>query len=1495
MKEQKLAPQTVISKSRSINKSPEIASKTKRDNSRNMSTAFARIFDKDTVDLYSKKLDEELKKISEVKNELVENGRELLQIFDALNTKAEHLGLRAELSGILKELHERAMKGSRLQAGMLMSSNNLVKTVTERETILKKKVVMVVMTLDDKIDKLKKDLERATAENKSPRKIVKEKKEQSSRQMNLQQAVSAFRQIIDHKEAEIKKLKSTIWTKQNFFKINYLSLLAQRQNLIKSIEFLSENANTTYRPLECHQSDKHRLDLNSDAPSSKLEAMTIFTKGNDQNLRVPKSPFPNTSLKSVSVYGSYEKDSVSLRTDRTSARTPKDLKVIIDRKYNEIYEKLENARQNSVKISQAETAIAELTSELSVYLNNHPDKNHKTWKSMISLKEGQIQLKRNAIEDLQKQNSLLRKDIEILKKEMLKVLSINKQKLKALAFNTGRAIDALREQYRGNRKMVFELQGKAQVNKSRRTIGLSSQFKELCAVNSTITSKHLENLSVDKLKGNVSGFVQESGFGSKLMLKAIEPTIKSFVKKIDINESPDYSKRSLSSVKKKEFENMTLQKSKMDQNEQRFELFKTKISNLIERDTSDYKLEAELVSSLFSIKQKLNDFAENAQHIKTNIESLKEGIENLNAKFSNEVQMRIRPYLLNSSLEDLDSTDTVLNIGQKLVDLVREMTSQEIQVCEKISHMEIEIAKFGDFKGIKGRLDVISKERREGLKSLLEVCNFTVPSLDNFHQKGRISHQMNVYLSEKLELKEKKISQLLKRVAELERASEQGHRATSRSTNSVIPRSKDERNKSKNPLSAKSKTESKVFEDKLKRSNNFGGQVGNPMTESTTNDPLAKTDQNNKQINTKYEEQIEYLLAVIASYEKAFDAFKKEQDLEAEQRRIRYRLKSEELEMALSKMDVAPDANFLHQYAANSFENLNSFKEISENLQANISSLKIISLKATKDVDTGDRSSHPNGLYTGSDKFIFKNNRAKRSSEDFSHNKHLYHSLDFNSIKMKDAEDSGHPISLKEFYNSLASRREHINQLDPKTRQMVLGYLSFIGMACRSRMKTVLINVEGKMNSMSSAILKLKNSLSKIKAKVCSLSEEKDSYKRTADSFKSHTLAMRLKEQSQKNTELSDFLFKVAQTLTKQIPQVKIDDLTPDVLLTKLEDGLNGYRQANSKLNELQMRSDDLHKKNQQLTTDLEEKVQENTELSIALESEILRADSVIKHHEQDRQTLRKQLLQLTQEKVELEEKNDYYSKKIEILQNDLRDQKKSISNLYETLYQYQSAGHRDFSFAESLKRKEENVMSTSKFSPSEADDMSFEDIASRFMKKEINSDFLNEGSSEKFIKQYDEAKIDKIDGNNNRFAFKKTDSVLEELYEEDKRTQEKDKLKEMPTQDTSRKNSDPIRVPEENIFQQKVQSDNSNPFDRLIERKVIDFDLNSEQSIRHIQKTESEHFVNIKEEAEEFNALFQPKYLKESELDSYREVETEMPEPTPYEGTQLISFKQLK
>lgn len=1490
-----MALRSAISRSRPINKSPETSSKLKRDNSRNLSTVFARIFDKDTVDLYSKKLDDEVKRMSEIKNELAENGKGILNTVDAFNNKSEQLGIRAEFSVILKELQELAVKDNRLQAGLRVSASNLVKAVTERESTLKKKVVMVVMSLDDKIDKLKKELELATAENRSPTKLTSEQRKQPSGQINEQQTVKTLQKIIDHKEAEIKKLKSAIWVKKNFFKIDCLNLLTQRQNLAKAVELMVENASKIQRSLQQNQSDKLQLDLVKEISQPKFENAYSLIKDNDQGSRMLKSPFLYPSIKSLSIYGSLDKETISLRTERTSARAPKDLRVIVDRKFSEMSEKLELSKQNEAKISHAQSVIAELDSELSVYLNNHPDKNHKTWKSMISLKEGQIQLKRNSIEDLQKQNRLLRKDVEILKKEMQRMLTINQQKLKALAFNIRRNIDLLREQYRGTRKVIQDLQRKYQSNHSRRTIGLRCQFKELCAVNSTIVKKRMENFAVDNPQTNASNRFNVPAVDNRSLTKIISQNIKPISAKTEVYESPDYSKRSFGSVKRKELESLTLHKGKIDKNEQQFELFRTKVSNLIERDISESKLEAELVSSLFIIKQKWRGFAESIELIKTNVDSLRQGIENVNIQFSNEIQMRIKPYLLNSSLEDLESAESVLDLGQKLVEMIRQMATKEIEICEKISRMEMEIACLGDFKGIKERLEAVSKERKEGLKSLFEACKFTIPSLDNFNQKNRISNQMNGFLSEKLELKDKKISELLKRIADLEKASGTGHRTASRSANSVISKTTAERNKSKNPPFTKPKVDSKTTETKPKRSLVSGSQIVVPREQFISDNFQPKVDKPEKKVDVNYEEQIEYLLSVIGSYEKAFDAFKKEQDLEAEHRRARYRLKSEELEMAFSKMELIPDANFLQQYAANSSDNLNSFKEISINLQANISSLKIIGLKVSRETETVETSPQPNFMNVTSDKLIIHHQRFKRASEDFSIKKPLFQSLDLHSSGLTRPASSERPASLKELYSWLVGKQNGLSQFSPDTLRAIISYLSFMGSACENRTKTALVSIDCKISGMKSSISKVKNSLSKIRERMRILIGEKESYKKIGDSFKSHTLAVRLKEQSQKNTELSDFIFKVAQALTQLIPQVNIDDLTPEVILARLEDGLSGFRQANSKLIDLQMRTEELQKKNAQLITELEDKAQENSEMCSALESEILRTDRFVKHHEQDRQTLRKQLLQLTHEKVELEEKNDYFSRKVEALQTDLSDYKKNLSSLYETLYQYQSAGHRDFSFAESLKQRDKNELSTSKLSPCEGDDLSFDDIGTRFMRKEVNSDFLNEGSSEKFIHQYDDAKIEKISPGTNHIAFKKTDSVLEELYEEDKRTEEKSKLKETPINDSSCKNSDFGIPAENNTSQLRTHGEAQNHFERLIERKLIDFDLNSEQSIKDVPIIQPEVVINIREESEELKALFQPKYLKDADLDSYREVETEMPDPTSKEAVQLVSFKQFK
>ena len=92
-----------------------------------------------------------------------------------------------------------------------------------------------------------------------------------------------------------------------------------------------------------------------------------------------------------------------------------------------------------------------------------------------------------------------------------------------------------------------------------------------------------------------------------------------------------------------------------------------------------------------------------------------------------------------------------------------------------------------------------------------------------------------------------------------------------------------------------------------------------------------------------------------------------------------------------------------------------------------------------------------------------------------------------------------------------------------------------------------------------------------------------------------------------------------------------------------------------------------------------------------------------------------------------------------------------------------------------------------------------------------------------------------------------------------------------------------------------RTHGEAQNHFERLIERKLIDFDLNSEQSIKDIPRIQPEVVINIREESEELKALFQPKYLKDADLESYREVETEMPDPTSKEAVQLVSFKQFK
>jgi hypothetical protein len=1351
-------------------------------------------------------------------------------------------------------------------------------------------VVMMVMTNDEKFDQMKKDIERLTHEN-STLKTETRPEIISPSTRNFQELMLSLRRVLDMKEEVIRKLKFERTNSNYHVQLAKLNTLNQKKNLVRLVEVLNEGAPPNQRQPSKSVVVKTFGECLSEVCTPQIESNNSIGRMTSHEAS-PNTHKLHNSTKTVTVGSGNDKDNCSIRTERVACRSSKELTVIFGRKNTEITDKMNKIAHNRREIARAEKTIMDLQSEVSLYQKMSPDKNFKTWTSMLSLKEGQIKTKNIAIEEMVRQNKTLINEIENISREMTKIHSSNKQKLWNLKHIMRNHLRVLHEQDRKDKRFVFELRTRLAVSfqASRRTMVMFNQFRELQSINFTI-QRFYSDLGMIKSEFatfNVLKVQSKSEIATQPALKS-SPTLHQKMPAMRASHQPT-SQNVVLSTGSNDFKNLVVQKHKRIMNEQKLQSFKSKLTGLAEQNDSETKLEGQLFALVSSLKADLLHFTKQILPLKQGLEKSRDDIEKILLRLSMNNQAHEKGILM-GPLEKSQEADLVSELRRTL----NTMADQLRFISEKVILTETFIGKSDEITQIKAIIEEMSRERGQGFAALASMANFIFTDPDQCSDSDQQPSRFLVNVHESLDLKEKGLVNA--RIQNSGVLDEQAspkmkeRRITQKSGSSVDPEGRS------SSVSGFVQKLNDIVKD-LPKSKTTQKESEQPSHSDRLrfSTPTSKLEFGEVAKREKLEEQVQYLLGIITSYEKAFDALKKEQDKKNERKMVKSHLKSKELESALDMIKTKPYSNF-HLFL-NSSENLNSFKEISDKLQNNITSLKELDAHAVEQILTDTHARKQSGGDPFSDQFIRNFGKNKCGVEN-----DLVSPSVFNTVVGSGRGNSRH-LSVHSNSSPVKEFSHYSNQLSPSGNQgpnsqkVNLARITLILQKHGQRAKEMIDHFSNKTVSLEKALTRVKSVVKSLKGKLTALKEERDGLKKTADSLKSHTLALRLKDQTEKNSHLSEFLYQVTRLMTQHTMLTNIDEMPHDQIIQKLKENLQGVRSSSMKTSDLIAKVEELTMKNVKHTSELDLQKEELHELNLALESEIMRADNAVRHHENDRQTLRKQLLQLTQEKVEIEDANERLRTKVAVLESDFKDQQQTLKSLYESLCKVQYSQQADFSFAEALKRRDQSMSIVSKVAMNDQDEISFDDIASRFMKKEHNSDFLNEGPSEKFIKQFDEAKVAK-DFPESVKLTKRTNSILEELYEDEKQEAEKacPKKENIFAVETTEDKRVGIKC-ETTEF--GIAKDQENPFDNFLQKKTIDFSLNSEQSIRDLKQPITsdrhnpfdqsiEHHPN---EPDDFANLFKPKYVTEDELESLRDTDPDKPAPSNIEGVELFSFK---
>lgn len=1328
-------------------------------------------------------------------------------------------------------------------------------------------MVALIMTTEENIDQLKKDLAKLTSENQQLRSQVANvnKAEKSSQ---FENTLSSLRKLVDHKELVIQKLKSDKKEANSHFQMTLLHSLRNKSQLMRMIESLSELVVQTQR-ISISNVSKNIQDLSIDHTSPKIESSSSIWKPFNSNTRKPEQSIRNSSLKSVSAFGSLDRDGYSIRLDRAMSRPYKDIRSLVDRRSTEISERVGMIAKNLKEIANAQSAMSEFQAELKTYQQRLSDCNIKTIKAMISLKEGQIQTKSSSIQELIKQNQLLKTEIDDIKLEINKLYSVNKMKLKSFDGFIRSQVRILSESGKRDNGLMFDvLRRYSIVPQTFKKLDLAlSHFRELRLVNQMISQEYLNSSEIQNRIPEISNVPCE-------IKSRLNVSLENALQYNRTLSSPDAGKpfsRDSCTQESIKCEPVNPMKTSIPHTASDFKAIVMHLSNKLEKLKS---IQSELLSNIQGSYGALTAFG-------TKLEGVRDAVAATRAKLDSISLILAREHsqssLSNHSISNVgknSQNEKMILLSKQVLDLKQHLVDTEAQFSQQISTARISISKLGHSCKLIKQLEMISEESKlevdifGSFEVILSSCQPKNPETEMLNSPESRANKVH-FTEENPQCPEKSPNQNNQKAASRQMVNDLSDKINQMDLEIAKAKSK---NSDKLPDASERRSSTSIFNVKAK--------------------PLDSIEKQ------KFEEQVHYLLSIISGYEKAFEALKKDQEMHYERKRLKSELKSKELEIVLDKFEERPEANIVCLYQ-NSNENLSSFKEISENLQINITSLKVLDSKVVEKIlaetvcpinVTTSRS------YPYSEQLIPAVEQSGRLTN-----------VPLSTRRM--SQDTSPKIVLFKTQLMAEFRRETLKQIkaisrsDYVNKEALKIAIDYCKAICDSGVKSFEAfadNFVFRLTEAKRSVIRLSTKLSNIKLKIVASKEQRDSPFKASDALKNHSLALRLKEQTDRCNEISETLYQIKRIMTIHTSTQNLTDMSSDQLLCKLEESLQNAKNSITQSFELQLKVDELTQKLTRQTNELKAHEEEINDLTGALESETQRADNALRSHEADRQVLRKQLLQLTQEKVELEEKNDKLNRRIEVLESDSRDKQKIIKGLYESLCSVNTPTNSDFSFADALKKKESSANFSLKFEPSQQDDISFEDIAARFTKKELNSDFLNEGTSEKFIKQFEESKYNRLNLENIKMPIQKTESILEELDKEDVPIKPSDDFRAFlrAHQQFIHEPCNPVSVFATESSPNENESDNSAR--NFITKKVIDFNLNSEESIRQMPKTESAEileylesdFKGQLEESGGITALFQPKYIKDSELESYKEIDDVGVDPVVVDGIELFSFK---
>jgi hypothetical protein len=1426
--------------------------------SKEANSNFARIFERDVVGSFTQKLDEHYLRMKTCKDSLISNGREINKAIEFFRTKITDPSLASGLA----EVEKRLSNSSRLQAELLHTSNEILKVFADRERIVKKNVVMMLMTAEENNDQLRKELAKCATENQQIRAQVyhTSKPEVNSQ---FEKMISSLRKIVDHKESVIKKLKEDNKEAYCNFQMTLVNNLKKKSQLMRVVESLSDLVIQSQR-ISISNVSKNLQNTSLDDNSPKIESNSSIWKPSYNSItRKPEQSIRNPSLKSVSVFGSLDRDGLSIRLDRVSSRNNRDIRYLVDKRSADISLRLGLIASNEKEIATAQTAISEFQAELKSYQQRLTECNMKTIKAMIQLKEGQIQNKSSVIQELTKQSQLLKTEISDIRSEVKKIYLANTIKLRNFGGFVRNQLRVLGYQSKRDDGLVLDVIRKYSITlQTFRKIDLAfSHFRELRLVNHIIAQEYPNESLANKQTIKMPN-------GSLKIQSGLNTSLDNSLQFTRAHNSVDTGKpldRDSCTHKSIECEPVNSLRTSKPQSVSDFKAIVSHLSRKLDRIKN---LQSDLLTNIQGSYSTFSSFSSNLNETKDALAAARIKLSTISLNLARE---QPQSSLSNNGISTLvakGQAEKMILLSKQILDLKQHIIETEHQFSQHMSSAQIAASKLGYSCKLIKQLEMISEE------SKLEIDIF-----------GSFEVILSSCQSKATETGSVKLPESLNSPVPLPDGNFTRDEKTTNETKKVSICQQ----KNSNSIQIANQFDKDEAKSKSRRSADLRMSNEHNSSPSAINNQSKPIDSSDRQ---KFEEQVHYLLSIISGYEKAFEALKKDQEMQVERKRIKSELKSKELESVLDKLEERPEHNIVCLYQ-NSNENLSSFKEISENLQINISSLKVLDSKIVEKIlaETG----YPvnvtvNKTYPHSEQLILGVEcsarltnpplSTRRMSQDASPKVFLFKSQIMDEFKMSVLKQIKAIVNVKvgdtEALKIITSSCKAICELSMKSFESFSD--NFILQLAETKR----------------AVARLNTKLSNLKQKLSTSKDQRDSPSRISEGMKSHSLALRLKEQTDKNNELSETLYQVKRIMTIYTSAQNLNDMPSDQLLNKLEENLQNSKQSITNALELQLKIDELSQKIIRQANQLKAQEDEINDITDALDSEAQRADNALRSHEEDRQVVRKQLLQLTQEKVELEEKSARLIRKIETLENENRNQQKINKGLYELLSSVRMPNNPDFSFTGVNVESIANL--SSKFDQSRLDDISLEDIATRFGKKLNNSDHLSDEHSIRFINHFEESKHRLAQSGDITQSVSKMVSVLGDLDKEDHRPKSPQEFK-------AHKDHAPEPYSPVSIFAPDVTTNDGNQslnLGSMMTTKVIDFSLQSEESIPQMSKTESSEMFEFFEsdlrtrfeESGNIHELFKPKYIRDNELESYKEIGEVGSRHVVVDGIELFSFK---